>query len=117
MRGMAAATQALLEWEMDLPSLEPCRHCLMAGKTEFLFWLDQDLFIGTGMRIVALDAFTRSHWPVNIGFIKLVLFLRMALVAEVAPLLGEQFINIAGMGGMAAVAITLVERGMDDLFL
>lgn len=117
MRGMATATRALLKWEMNLPSLKSCHHRLVAGKTEFLFGLGQHFFIGTGMRIVALDAFTRSHWPVNIGLIKLILLLRMALVTKVTPILGQQFAYIAGMGGMTAIAIALAERGMNDLFL
>jgi hypothetical protein len=114
---MAAATHALLEWEMNLPSLKFCHHGLMAGKTELLLWLGENILIGTGMWIVALDTLASFYGSMDVGLIKLALFLLVALVTEITTNLGEQLAHIAGMGCMATVTITLIERGMNHFFL
>ena len=73
---------------MDLSSLKFCHHGLMAGKTELLLGLGEDILIGTGMWIVALDTFASFYGSMDVGLIKLVLFLLVALVAKVTTNFG-----------------------------
>jgi hypothetical protein len=69
------------------------------------------------MWIVAPDTLASFYGSMDVGLIKLALLLLVALITQIATNLGEQLVHITGMGCMATVTITLIERGMDHFFL